>query len=225
MANLQEGRMLLDYLYKNFVTETEFCHQAKICKQQLIDLQKAKLIPLASYKLEVNLDCQSFTGKFKQTANYHFYHPNYINWYQLTLLHHITNKQSAMAMFQTAYETAQQDFICSDSGTQIIQIYDSKQWALNSIEETWQHFTNGTYGLCTVSGLPNHIFLKHIHGEFIKYIISKNSPHEISTGDAKLLNSSVNILDEVTAPFADHERKTTSRQLNIINVRKQYFNL
>ncbi|HCG7288823.1 TPA: hypothetical protein NJ359_004415, partial [Vibrio parahaemolyticus] len=54
--------MLVNYLNENFITLEELASVTKIDQQEIRAYQTEKLMPLASYKLDVVLNCSSFTG-------------------------------------------------------------------------------------------------------------------------------------------------------------------
>lgn len=216
--------MLLDYLYKNYMSQTEFCREAKLTDQQLSDLQNKLLLPTASYQLKTIINCQSFTGEFDQTVAHQFYHPNYIKWHKQLISDNVTTKRRAFGTFKRAYEMARADFIGSDIGRDIVEIFTQNTWKLSPVENIWAHFNEGTFGLCTKSGLPDHIFLKQIHGSFIRHITSKFLADQIPPEIAGTLRRSVDELDKVTSCFAPHEVKNSSRQTNIVNIRHDYLN-
>lgn len=114
------------------------------------------------------------------------------------------------------------EFLAGELGAKIIEIYPQSEWCLDDYSETWQQFLDGTYGLCTRSGLPNEIFLKHIYIRFIEFVTQANRPNDINNALLSLLSESVKELDKVESDFASHEVAQSSRQRCIINIRKDY---
>jgi len=77
-----------------------------------------------------------------------------------------------------------------------------------SIKEAWGHFIQGTYGLCTKSGLPEDIAEKAVA---IFEINRLTESDELSQAALTALEKAVNLLDKSSALFAPHERLRSSR--------------
>lgn len=185
-------------------------------------LEKAQQIPKAAYRLNVELQANSFVATHQEQMSYYFYRKSQIDWLEQIKTHHISTEADAKDLFDKQYNLAIKSFNASILGQKIIKIYPHSQWQLSDYSTTWQHFLNGTYGLCTRTGLPNEIFLKHIYIRFIEFITQANRPSEIKPNMRHILAQAVNALDVVEADFAPHEVAQSSRQRCIINVRNEY---
>ena len=87
------------------------------------------------------------------------------------------------------------------------------------IKEEWQHFLQGTYGLCTKSGLPEDIADK----ELAILIINEISPlGALTDKNRDRLTRAVNLLDKASAQFAPHERLSSSRHRLIDEIRNKF---
>ncbi|MGF7483963.1 DUF6058 family natural product biosynthesis protein [Providencia sp. SP181] len=92
------------------------------------------------------------------------------------------------------------------------------------LESEWQHFLNGTYGVCTKDCSPEHIAVKDITIRIIDRVTNKQQKESVLGDELKLLTMSVNLLDAVSSPFAPHERNRSSRKRCIELVREKYIN-
>jgi hypothetical protein len=87
------------------------------------------------------------------------------------------------------------------------------------LQAEWNAFLDGTYGLCTVSGLPEDIAAKEAAIAVIREVTEMAAPGD--AGRARL-RAAVDLLDSVAAPFAPHERARSSRRRYVDEVRAAY---
>ncbi|TOM85193.1 DUF6058 family natural product biosynthesis protein, partial [Vibrio parahaemolyticus] len=87
------------------------------------------------------------------------------------------------------------------------------------IMEDWEHFLQGTYGLCTQTGLPEDIAAKGFAVEQIKALLERDV---LDSNEIKRLEYFVNLLDNASSPFAPHERLNSSRHRLVNEVRRKY---
>lgn len=207
--------MLLNYLYSNFYESQTFITRAKLSLDALAVYQAQSLVPNASYSLQMQINVAAFTGKHQQAANHQFYCKNYIDWLNQIQINDIKHKKQAFDLFQTQYTQAQNSFIKGDFGAKILEFFPTSQWAHIAIMDTWQHFLNGTYGLCTKRGMPSDIFMKHVLGGYITHIMANYDLKKLPIAIEPTFIAAVNALDNVTASFAPHELANSSRARNI----------
>ncbi len=86
------------------------------------------------------------------------------------------------------------------------------------IKEEWQHFLEGTYGLCTKSGLPEDIAAK----EIAIYQINEILEQDENKRDIETLTKAVDLLDNASSLFSPHERLRSSRHRLVDEVRRQH---
>lgn len=189
---------------------------------QLCELELAKLVPKASYALEVNLQAKSYVAEHQEVQNYQFYRKNQVEWLQQIQGDNITTENAARRYFEIQYNLAIREFLVTNLGQQIVVLYPQTQWNLSELNETWEHFLNGTYGLCTRTGMPNEIFLKHLYIGFIEFMVQQHQPDCIKPEPLEILSRAVVALDKVVSDFAPHEVAQSSRQRCIINIKKDY---
>jgi len=78
----------------------------------------------------------------------------------------------------------------------------------------WRHFLDGTYGLCTVSGLPEDIAAKELAIALIRE--TAGAP---ALADPDRLRRTIDLLDKVSSPFAPHEVALSSRRRYVDDMR------
>lgn len=214
--------MLLNYLYQEYLETSEFCKLANIQPAELSSLQKAKIMPNASYNLDINLHAKSYVAQKIENKCYQFYRKSQLIWLTIIDQRNILTEEAAQQYFKTQYEMAVADFLLSELAKNVCKNYPQSQWGLSPIDETWQHFLDGTYGLCTRSGMPNEIFLKQIYVRYIDFLNQKYTPNTMGTELRIVLSKAVNALDKVESDFAPHEVAHSSRQRCITNIKKDY---
>lgn len=215
--------MLLNYIYQHYYERAEFCAAAQMDTAELARLEQANLIPKASYILDIELCAKSFVAEHQEKQSYEFYLKGQLEWLVQIANKNISTENAARHYFEAQYNAAIEVFLASELGQEIATLYPQTAWKLSDYSEIWQHFLDGTYGLCTRTGLPREIFLKHIYIRFIEFITAANQPAELTPKLKSLLSAVVDDLDKnIESNFAAHEVAKSSRQRCIINVRKEY---
>lgn len=215
---------LLNYLNTHFLSEHALLAQANITFETLEHYQALGIMPKASYRVNVTLNCDSFFGVWDDTQPMRFYATGYVSWLERVLLPLISSMKGAeshlkgevYAVFMARY-------------TQTIHKLKGLGHTSNSpkinaglhqhIEQEWTHFLDGTYGLCTLSGLPEDIAAKELA------IIEINELSQLSVLTAAQtvqLTRAVNLLDDVSALFAPHERDRSTRKRLVDDMRVKY---
>lgn len=89
------------------------------------------------------------------------------------------------------------------------------------LENEWQAYLDGTYGLCTRTASATEIATKEAMIAKIKYltaVIDAGSQGQLVAD----LKQAVDLLDQVSAPFAPHEVARSSRERYVNQVRTMY---
>lgn len=205
---------LIKYLNNNFFTKQELLDVSKVSEQDLSNFQEQGVMPKCSYKLNLNISCDSFFGLQDETQVVEYYAKGYSSW--LAIIESLKDTDSIYSTFLNRYiKTIKQ---------LKVQGHSSSDAKVNSgvnehIREEWQHFLNGIYGLCTKTGLPEDIAAKEFSILEINELTSKD---ELSEEQLKQLTVAVNLLDSASSLFAPHERIKSSRHRLIDEVRRQY---
>ncbi len=206
--------MLIEYLFQHFITRDHLLEQAGVSRQELEQLQSDSMMPKPSYQLDMSINCVSFFGPHEENSAIEFYSKGNVEW--LSLILRDCDSQRVRSVFDNRYQ--KQLTILRDKG-----FHPSMPNALDTMAEhldnEWGYFLDGTYGLCTKSGLPEDIAAK----ELAIIIIKEHLDVKELTDEQKLyLKSAVDLLDSVTSLFAPHERAASSRKRLIEDVRRAY---
>lgn len=208
---------ILEYLAKNFYTRSQLTLAAGIGLPDLDRYQQQEMMPKASYVIRGNILCNSCFGESSETIETGFYPPAYVGW--LDSLKSLDDPETAFSMFRHQYKSRIAQLLAQGFVTD-----DEKMRAgLDThIEAEWTHFLNGTYGLCTKSGLPDDIAAKELAIIIIKEITLENSCDELDPSSRVRLAAAVDLLDAASSAFAPHELARSSRHRFVNEVRATY---
>ncbi|MFC0118342.1 DUF6058 family natural product biosynthesis protein [Pseudoalteromonas xiamenensis] len=205
---------LMEYLCTHFLNKTQLLSAAQVSDEELRNYQAFGLVPKCSYKLNLNLDCHSFFGEHLEHGTIEYFAKGYVEWLQH--VHAASDKKSVYRGFAVRYRHTLENLNklgFESTHPNVNELLDSH------IEQEWQHFLNGTYGLCTQSGLPEDIAAK----ELAILIINALTLGPVTSDlDKQKLKQAVDLLDSVSAQFAPHERERSSRNRLIDGVRAKY---
>lgn len=205
---------LTNYLNGNFYCREELLDLGQISQTELEEFQRSNVMPVASYSLVQDIKCDSFFGHYAEQHFTEYYAKGYLLW--LRSLISMSCLKEVYSLFCERYrnqllELDRRGFSCNSPKFN----QDLKQHLL--IE--WGHFLDGTYGLCTVSGLPEDIAAKELAAVIIEELTllpERTNEQRVS------LKNAVQLLDTSSAPFAPHERARSSRRRLVDNVRSVY---
>lgn len=205
---------LINYLNKYFYTKQALLDVAKISEQELLNFQYQGVMPLCSYKLNLNLKCDSFLGEHSQEQVIEYYAMGYASW--LGIIQSLVTREKIYSVFVKRYKTTieqlREQGHCSDNAKITTDIDQH-------LKEEWGHFLSGTYGLCTKSGLPEDIAAKEFAILEINEITEES---ELNIAPLTQLTNAINLLDSASALFAPHERPTSSRHRLVNEMRRKY---
>ncbi|WP_444934469.1 DUF6058 family natural product biosynthesis protein [Microbulbifer sp. JTAC008] len=205
---------LLNYLDKHFLTKEQLIQATQISELQLQRYQDEGVMPKPSYKLNIKWSCESFFGAHSEKQAVEYFAKGYASWIGI-----IEAKQD----FNSIYQCFANRYMAKIAQLQNLR-YESRNPKFSSgisqhIEEEWQHFIEGTYGLCTRSGLPEDIAAKELASTEINALLAQDT---LSQKQIYRLNRFVDLLDETSAYFAPHERSISSRTKLIDMPRREY---
>ena len=175
---------LLNYLNQYFYTKSQLLELSGINEADFNTFQQKKMMPLASYKIDLSISGYSFFGDYDNAQCTEYYAKGYLTW--LGEISEIKDETSAKLLFTERYKSqlihlAEQGFLSSN--TMQAQVLNSH------IAQEWSHFLKGIYGLCTQSGMPEDIASK----ELAVIIINELIIHaELNKSDLLKLESAVN---------------------------------
>lgn len=205
---------LINYLNHHFYPKHTLLSHAGITEAELIDLQEKQLMPACSYRLDLKYSCDSFFGEHTKQQVIDYYSKGYASW--LGMLSSIDEPAKVYEIFAQRYQQTIKQLNLTGHRVQDPKLNENLDCHIKS---EWGYFLDGTYGLCTQSGLPEDIAAKEIAITEIKEIIISEKLNE---DELIRLERAVNLLDTSSSSFAPHERLDSSRHRLVDEVRRQY---
>ncbi|MEH6436251.1 DUF6058 family natural product biosynthesis protein [Massilia sp. DD77] len=197
---------LIDYLKRHFFSREQLLACAGIKGEHLDSLVREGAMPRASYRLRLALGCDSFFGAHAEEHAIDYYARGYAAWIGAL-------GETALepyALFARRYRQALAALPLRSPDAKLNAGLEAH------LREEWGHFLDGTYGLCTRSGLPEDIAAKELAICVIREETASKAP------DLARLKEAVDLLDRASSPFAPHERARSSRRRYVDAVRARH---
>jgi hypothetical protein len=208
---------LIDYLRQHFLTREQLLARSCLTGDRLDELQAAGMMPRPSYRLQLNLACGSFFGQHEESHAIEWYPHGYVAW--AGLLEALDGPQQAYQVFADRYRRRLAQLAVEKL------LPDPQALAGDAhIAGEWSHFLDGTYGLCTRSGLPEDIAAKEAAITLIRALTASGAPQGLNEEARSKLAAAVDLLDRASAPFAPHEVARSSRRRYVDEVRAAWLN-
>ncbi|UTW59478.1 hypothetical protein KFE96_03990 [Kordiimonas sp. SCSIO 12603] len=214
------------YIKSNYLTLEDVAVRSGISDARLIEMIEAGCLPHAAYRLEQTYEVSSIFGQHNHRESKGYYPYSHVekaaalleknkSWDELAIeekerfrsIYKVTLEEHRAADFGMA-EYFKKD---GEAGGEAFEVF---------IASEWQHYLDGTYGLCTKTASAREIALKEVMIAKIKYLLTSETFSEIELTE---LEKAVDTLDAVSAEFAPHERERSSRGQYIDAVRAKYF--
>ncbi|VUS90870.1 DUF6058 family natural product biosynthesis protein [Klebsiella spallanzanii] len=210
--------MIEKYLKEFFVSEDKFVEEGGITAETLSIWQASRIFPMPSYVTETESVINSFFGTHRYVEMVKWY-PNQLDAWTRLIRSFDFSKGSVEVYFKKRYMNKIIEL-------KSIGIYDSIYDDCGSreviLQEVWQHFLDGTYGVCTKNCTPEQIATKDVATNVINKLTDRQKKITIAEKNKPKLAIALNLLDSVTSFFAPHERNQCSRTQCIDTVRKKY---
>lgn len=204
---------LIHYLNKHFFTREQLLARCAIEPEQLQHWQEHRMMPRASYRLRLDILCDSFFGEHREQLATEYYAKGSVAW--IEVLRPLSGEAGALAVFARRYRARLGELAASSIACQERLASDGH------IATEWEHFLDGTYGLCTVSGLPEDIAAKEAAIAQIRALDGGQGQPLDASGRAQL-RQCVDLLDAVSNPFAPHEVARSSRHRFVDEMRRMH---
>lgn len=198
---------LLDYLNQHFLTRDQLLQAAGLGGAQLDAWTDALAMPRPSYRVRLALDCDSFFGAHAERATLDYYARGSVAW--IGALE--AAECAPYALFARRYRDALTALPLRSRDPRLGAGLEAH------LEQEWRHFLDGTYGLCTRSGLPEDIAAKELAICVIREITEQEQAPDLAQ-----LRTAVDMLDRAASPLAPHERARSSRRRWVDEVRARY---
>jgi hypothetical protein len=193
---------LIDYLRRHFLTREQLLRAAGIAGARLDALQQAGSAPRPAYRLRLRIACDSFFGPHEEEHGVDYHARGAVQW-----LAAVQGTNDPFGLFAGRYREA----------LAALPLATDDALGLDAhLREEWRHFLDGTYGLCTRSGLPEDIAAKEAAVRAIRDLTASEPV------DVERLRVAVDLLDRASSPFAPHERARSSRRRLVDDVRARY---
>jgi hypothetical protein len=203
---------LIDYLQQHFLTREQLLARTCVTGTRLDELQQRGMMPRPSYRLQVNLACDSFFGQHEERHAIDWYAQGYVAW--AGLLDALHAPYQAYQMFAERYRRRLAQLAVDKL------LPDAHALAGDAhIAAEWSHFLDGTYGLCTRAGLPEEIAAKEAAIGLIRELTARAAEQGLGEAARARLAAAVELLDRASAPFAPHEVARSSRRRWVDEVR------
>ena len=210
---------LFNYLHDYFYSLDQLAQSVHIGVDSIRAYQNKKMVPLPSYQLNGEYEVSSFLGIHQDTQRIEFYPKDTVSW--LRIIQDLHTSEMAFDAFVCRYQL-------TVSCLKKLNNLHNKDYlhtvmlSENKLREEWNNFLSGSYGVSTRSGLPEDIAAKDFALEEIRSLLDLDNGvltlHQIRNR----LENAVNLLDEVSAPFAPHERERSTRHQYVDEIRRQY---
>ncbi len=208
---------LIRYLNEGFLTEEQLLAAGGIDLAQLAALQRRGIVPQASYRLKLDLACDSFFGPHSEQASIDYYAKGYASW--IGTVQTLARDGDAYDVFAARYRRRVEQLRAAGTSS----AHDKLNAGLDQhLEDEWRHFQSGTYGLCTRSGLPEDIAAKEVAIAIIKDITEQRRTAALGDAERASLSVAVDLLDAASSMFAPHERARSSRHRLVDQMRASH---
>ena len=192
---------LIRYLNDYFLTREQLLTRCAIDNAELQRWQARRMMPKASYRLSLDIVCDSFFGAHREQQAVEYYARGYVAW--IDALRPIGSEADAFAVFARRYR-ARLEALAGEGLTHPDGFATDEH-----IAAEWTHFLDGAYGLCTASGLPEDIAAKEVAITMIR----------ATDVNRDRLRTFVDLLDRASSPFAPHEVARSSRRRYVDDIR------
>lgn len=206
---------LIDYLNRRFLTRKQLLARTGMADARLDELQQLGMMPRASYRLRLDIACDSFFGSHAENHAIEWYAQGCVAW--AGLLGALDGPQQAFEVFAGRYRRRLAQLAAED----LLTAADTLTGEAHIAAE-WRHFLEGTYGVCTRAGLPEEIAAKEAAVVLIRELTASGERQELVPAERLRLAAAVDLLDRVSAPFAPHEVARSSRRRYVDEVRKTW---
>ena len=205
---------LIRYLGEHFFTREQLLAICAIDEAVLERWQAQRMMPLASYRLRLDVACDSFFGAHREQHAVDYYAKGYAAW--AGVLQTLDSEAHALAVFARRYRERLARLAALGVAPR-----DHALATDEHIASEWNHFVDGTYGLCTVSGLPEDIAAKEAAIAVIREV-DHASGRALDAAERARLRQAVDLLDSASSPFAPHEVARSSRRRYVDDMRRAH---
>jgi len=218
----------IDYITENFLTLEKLATLSKVPVEQLREMMAANCLPGPAYEVTGHYTVRSIFGEHQETVCRAYYPKSHVVKAQAIAANSDGYSKQNAALRQAFYRDYKKILVTKkavDFGLE--HLFDEAgqvkgDAADKLLASEWQHYLDGTYGLCTRGASVEEIAMKETMIAKIIYLTDLLD-QEKSQSLVDDLRCAVDALDAVSAPFGPHEVASSSRGRYIDAVREKYF--
>ncbi len=196
----------LKYLCENFLTLEEVSEKSSVSGDKIKRYIVSGLVPKHSYEVSRTVEItSSLTDKHSVQESIYYFPTNYVE-----LIKNCESRNS---------EETKKEFI--DTMRQHLQSHKDKALAYENavsdesrleqeLENEWNHYQNGIYGICTLTASPKAIVEKEIAVKKLIGFLEENPEDKLKNKKEELVEI-VAEYDAVSSLFAPYQRELSSR--------------
>lgn len=182
----------LDYLHQEYINEDHILSKLETSSPTIKKLQREKKVPKPTYEVSLKVQLKAPNIQTSNQTTSRFYPKGFENWVKLVLENAdaTTPFEQFQHQYKTQIHTLKHIYIFPNS-------VEEQYTADDVIEEKWNDFLAGKFGLSTNSGLPKDIATLTIALEMIRYLTQDCSKDELAEDELLRVKHWVNCLEEI----------------------------
>lgn len=219
MFIIEPTMTLFEYLSNHYYDQTQLLQSCQVDEETLLQWQEKGLFPKPAYRLNSEIECSSYYGLHKCTEYWDYFARGYDKWAKLLLSQTEISASKAYEIFYHKY--------CNHLSLLAQQGLYSQDECFNDdlhehVQNQWQHFLNGKFGLITQNGLIEEIVEVELAINIISTVTELNTKKELDDEERQIVRLAIKKLSKSLSHFAPHERKQSYRTRFIDNTIKLY---
>jgi hypothetical protein len=216
-----------DYISENFLTLEQLSEVSGVSVEMIIIMIEKGCLPSPSYKISGTCEVTSFFGVHSELISRWYFPRAYVE--QVNAISSDPRELETVAQelqeaFLSDYKQCLHDMQAKEGGLAHLFHLDrglENENASNFLNAEWQHYLDGTYGVCTKTASVQQIAIKEIMIARIKQLVEK-AKRGLENDERLDLTEAVDALDRVSAEFAPHELERSSRYKYIDLIKRAY---
>ncbi len=217
VADLVPGSV--EYIRSHFLTIDTLAERTGVAPGLIGSYIEHRCIPRHSYAVVTCSSINSFFGRAGSgPVEVRFYAPSHTRWIAETVRQ--SGGNSLLAIAQERRRWFYREY-CAEIERTAPDLIPRDQLDAHLASE-FEGWLDGTYGLCTVTATARDIARKELSILRIRALTQDGARAALSSSERSALGEAVRLLDQVSAPFAPHERARSSREKWIRRIAQRY---
>jgi len=217
----------IDYIVENFLTFDQLAAASGVSVDQLQEMIAANCLPGPAYEVTGTYKVQSVFGLHEEVVSRAYYPTSHVTKAQAVASSAATYPEQSETLKRAFYTDYKKILLAKNAAAfGLAHLFDAAGQIVGPkadllLAQEWQHYLDGTYGLCTRCATATEIATKESMIAKITCLTDKLE-QDRAAGLLDDLAQAVDELDAVSAPFAPHEVARSSRGRHIDAVRRKY---